>query len=286
MLFSFLGGFMKKSFFLVLGALLCFQQNFAQSMDYKNLFADLKKYKKTRGGGHAGHLYEHMVWVAKSMDKLFEQKSQWVDGFDSADRRLMVIAAFMHDIGKAGDLKYQYFLKPTHPRDGFEYFIGKKPYLLNDKGNTYNFDAWCKHMNLHDQDKATVAVLIGMHQEFGKTLSQIKKNPTQMLTLFDEFVRLLEAYTYEANYNGGFPDTRIIKMSLAMTRADLEGMFPVEHPIKQAPELKDHPQTLKAVRLASVQLLDTVGYAAAQLLLQRFRRRMYAYLDADTSAKA
>ncbi len=277
---------MKKTCFLILGSLLCFQQNFSRSMDYKNLFADLKKYKKTRGGAHAGHLYEHMVWVSKAMDKLFEKKSQWVDDFDNQDRRLMVIAAFMHDIGKAGDLKYEYFLKPSHPRDGFEYFIGKKPYLLNGEGDTYNFDAWCKHMNLHSQDKATVAVLIAMHQEFGKILSQIKKNPTQTVACFDEFIKLLEGYSYEANYNGGFPDQRIIRMSMAMTRADLEGMFPVDHPIKQAPELKDYPQTLKAVRLASVQLLDTVGYAAAQLLLQRFKHRMYAYVDSNSSRKA
>lgn len=277
---------MKKTYFLILGSLLCFQQNFAQSMDYNGLFADLKKYKKTRGGGHAGHLYEHMVWVAKSMDKLFENKSQWVDNFDSQDRRLMTISAFMHDIGKAGDLKYKYFLKPSHPRDGFEYFISKKPYRLNDQGDTYNFDAWCNHMNLHGQDRATVAVLIGMHQEFGKTLSHIKKNPTQTLALFDEFIKILEGYTYEANYNGGFPDQRIIRMSMAMSRADLEGMFPVDHPIKQSPELKDHPQTLQAVRLASLQLLDTVGYAAAQFLLQRFNHRMYAYVDMDTFGKA
>lgn len=277
---------MKKTCFLVLGALFCFQQNFAQSMDYNGLFADLKKYKKTHGGAHAGHLYEHMVWVAKSMDKLFENKSQWVDNFDSQDRRLMTIAAFMHDIGKAGDLKYKYFLKPSHPRDGFEYFIGKKPYRLNDQGATYNFDAWCNHMNLHGQDRATVAVLIGMHQEFGRILSNIKKNPSQTFTLFDEFIKILEGYAYEANYNGGFPDQRIMRMSMAMSRADLEGMFPVDHSVKQAPELKDHPQTLEAVRLASVQLLDTVGYAAAQLLLQRFKRRLYAYVDIDTFGKA
>ena len=269
---------MKKICFFVLGMLFCGQQVYAKtlnsqrSMDYNGLFADLKKYKKIRGECHAGHLYEHMVWVAKAMDKLFVDKSPWVHEFNQKDRELLVTSAFMHDIGKAGDLQYKYLVKRSHPRDGFEYFTGKKKYKLNGRGKTYDFNAWCKHMNIHGQDRATLTVLIGMHQEFGSMLGKIKKDPLATVSLLDEFIKTLEKYAYESNYNKGFPDEHIVRMSMALSRADLEGMFPVNHPIRQAPELEDHPQTLDATPLASVNLVDTVGYSAGQILLGRFKK--------------
>ncbi|MFT6765970.1 MAG: hypothetical protein ACJAZS_000867 [Alteromonas naphthalenivorans] len=277
---------MKKSCLLFLGFSFCIIPVQAKSLDHKGLFTDLKKYKKIRGDCHAGHLYEHMVWVAKAMDTLFESKSQWLIGINKNDRRIMTIAAFMHDIGKAGDLDYNYLVKPTHPRVGFEYILGKRKYLLNKKGDTYDFDAWCNHMNVKGQDRATLAVLVGMHQEFGKALSSMKKKSTVTLSAFNTFIADLEKYTYEANYNGGMPNERIIRMSIALCRADLHGMFPVDKSIKEFPELKDHPQTLDAVPLVPGIVVDTAGYLVAQALLSHFKRRVYAYVKIDKEVKA
>lgn len=277
---------MKKSCLLLLGFSLCIPQFQAKSLDHKGLFADLKKYKKIRGDCHAGHLYEHMVWVTKAMDQLFEKKSSWLQGIDASDRRIMTIAAFMHDIGKAGDLEYNYLVKPTHPRVGFEYILGKRKYYLNSNGSTYNFNRWCKHMDIKDQDRATLAVLVGMHQEFGKVLSVMKQNKISTTVLFNQFITDLETYTYEANYNGGMPDERIMRMSIALCRADLHGMFPVDQPIKEFPEIKDHPQTLDATPLIPGVIVDTAGYLVAQALLSHFKRRVYAYMDIKKENKA
>jgi hypothetical protein len=275
---------MKKLCLLVLGFSLCIPQLQA-TLDYKGLFTDLKKYKKIRGECHAGHLYEHMVWVAKAMDKLFQNKSPWLKKIDSSDRRLMTIAAFMHDIGKAGDLDYSFLLKPTHPRVGFEYILGTRDYRLNENGDTYDFNAWCKHMNIKGEDRATLAVLVGMHQEFGKVLSGMKNDPTSTLNKFNQFIADLETYVHEAQYNGGVPDEKIMRMSIALCRADLHGMFPVDQNIKGFAELKDHPQTLDAVPIASGKVMDIAGYAVAQALMSHFKRRMYAYMDIKEKAK-
>lgn len=276
---------MKKACLLILGFSLCIPQLRA-TLDYNGLFADLKKYKKIKGVCHAGHLYEHMVWVAKAMDTLFENNSPWLKGIDKNDRRLMTIAAFMHDIGKAGDLDYNFLVKPTHPRVGFEYILGTRKYRLNEKGDTYDFDAWCHHMNIKDQDRATLAVLVGMHQEFGKVLNAMKKDPTSTVSEFNKFISDLETYSYEAHYNGGMPDERIMRMCLALCRADLHGMFPVDQSIKDFPELKDHPQTLDAVPMVSGKVIDIAGYAVAQALLSHFKRRVYVYMDAKKEVKA
>src|SRR3989344_998743 len=148
---------MKKSCLLIFGISLCISQTIAESLDYKGLFSDLKEYKKIKGECHAGHLYEHMVWVAKAVDRMFEQKSKWIEEISPEDRRLMVIAGFMHDIGKAGDGAYFYTVKPTHPRVGFEYLMGTRSYTMKN-GSEYNFHEWCKQMNLSVDDTKTLAV--------------------------------------------------------------------------------------------------------------------------------
>lgn len=275
---------MKKLCLLILGFSFCFAHAHtkvvsAPSMDYKGLFDDLKKYKKIKGECHAGHLYEHMVWVAKAVDKLFENNSPWVKDIDPKDRTLLTIAGFMHDIGKAGDLEYNYSVKRTHPRAGFEYILGKRKYLLDSSGATYNFDEWLAHMNITQEDKAALAVLIGMHQEFGIMLRNMKNNPETALQGINTFIADLEGYVHEANYNGGVPDERIARMSIALCRADLQGMFPVEQLIALFPDLKDHPQTLDAVPIASGKVMDTAGYLVAQELLKHFKRRLYAYMQ-------
>lgn len=267
---------MKRLCLVLFGTLLCLPFAHARSLDYGNLFDDIKKYKKTEGQCHAGHLYEHMVWVAKAMNKLFDSNSLWVQGFDAADKSLLLIAAFMHDIGKAGDGQYAYLVKTDHPRVGFEYLLNKRVYKM-ENGTTYNFDDWCIQLGLTQNDRAALAVLIAMHQEFALMLRAMKKDLAATTQAFDGFITKLETYVHESGYNGGVPDELIMRMCFALCRADLEGMFRVDGHITDFPELEDHPETLDAVPIASKMLMDTAGYAIAQALLSYFKRKVYAY---------
>lgn len=267
---------MKRFCLFLFGAFLCLPFVHSRSLDYGNLFDDIKKYKKTEGQCHAGHLYEHMVWVAKAMNNLFDVDSKWTHGFDASDKSLLVIAAFMHDIGKAGDGQYAYLVKTDHPRVGFEYLLNKRTYTM-ESGTTYNFDAWCNQMNLAQNDRAALAVLVAMHQEFALTLRAMKNDPATTTQAFDEFITKLEGFVHEAGYNGGVPDERIMRMCFALCRADLEGMFRVDGHITDFPELEDHPETLDAVPIASRVVMDTAGYVTAQALLSYFKRKVYAY---------
>ncbi len=267
---------MKRLCLVLLSVLLCLPFAHARSLDYRNLFDDIKKYKKTEGQCHAGHLYEHMVWVAKAMNKLFDADSKWTHGFDSSDKSLLVIAAFMHDIGKAGDGQYAYLVKTDHPRVGFEYLLNKRVYKM-ESGATYNFDDWCSQLGLAQHDRAALAVLIAMHQEFALMLRAMRNDLSKTTQAFDRFITKLEGFVHEAGYNGGVPDERIMRMCFALCRADLEGMLRVDGHITEFPELEDHPETLDAVPIASKIVMDTAGYATAQALLSYFKRKVYAY---------
>lgn len=255
--------------------LLFFVISSTKKLDHNGLFEDLKKYKKERGECHAGHLYEHMLWVAKSMGGLYDTQSPWVAHL-AHDRELMITAAFMHDIGKAGDLQYLYLLKPKHPQTGVDYFLKKQSYKLNAEGDTYDFDAWVAQVGLTQEQVKTLIVLIGMHQEFGLLLKNLRLGQS-IITLCNNFMEKLRHFVVQADYNNGIPDEKIIRMCCALSRADLEGMFPVDNQMTDFPDLPDHEQTLQAKPIGSVVLVDALGPIIVEFLVQHAHTKVYAY---------
>ena len=86
-----------------------------------------------------------MLWVAKSMAQLYDNNSVWVKNL-MQERELMIIAAFMHDIGKTGDLQYLYTTKPEHPQAGVDYFLKRSNTSFNEQDDVYNFDQWIQKL--------------------------------------------------------------------------------------------------------------------------------------------
>lgn len=70
----------------------------------KNLFAKLKKFNDDHNvaQGHAGNLKEHSQWSAMQVLKWYDDKKPIIEG---VNKELAVVAAFTHDIGKAGNCK-------------------------------------------------------------------------------------------------------------------------------------------------------------------------------------
>lgn len=243
------------------------------ALNINYLFDALKSYKKSRGGWHAGHLYEHMVWVAKAMQNMFNTNSPWLDGIpdDATTKKTMTIAAFMHDIGKAGDNKRIYTIKPHHPRIGFEYILSRRPFYLDpEQRTTYDFNTWANILALTPDQRTTIAVLTGMHQEFAHVLTGIKKGE-MTTTLFETYLKKLKTYVQEAVYNNGIVDETILRMSLAIFRADFEGMRRVDCTLVEVKNLPDEPETLSCVPIPDGNTIDTAGYALAQTLIEYFK---------------
>jgi putative nucleotidyltransferase with HDIG domain len=193
------------------------------------IIEDMKRYKMLGAGSlghpHAGNLYEHSVWVALTIKQWFEDKNLWCEGLDDADKELVIFAALLHDIGKAGDLIYSYPRKPNHPLDGFEYLLSKKNYKIDDK-NKFDFAQFFKVFNISDENKKIIAVLVGAHYLFGDLLS---KNPTNKDSEhFRWYIKNIEILAEKAELIGKHDkiNEKLVRLCVLTSAADVKGMQP------------------------------------------------------------
>lgn len=261
----------------------------AHNLNHGGLCDELKQYKKEWGEGHAGHLWEHTVWTVKAMESLFAINSKWVEGIDKKYEYLMIVAAFLHDIGKAGDLECLFMAKPQHPLTGVNYLLKQQNFIKKTNKEVLDFDFWLLENNItQPEDKQLLIILLGMHQEFGIVLDRMRKKPEQMGIAFGIFIEKLVGYCHTVNYNGGYPDTQLVRMCIALCRADIEGMFPVSYESHYFPELFDEaPNFFASLRYFSTAFLEQEGYAIAQELIVYCQARVerliaqgpYTYTD-------
>lgn len=187
----------------------------------------LKQYVTTNPW-HDGDLYEHSVWVAKIVEKWFDEHNDWVEGLSNADKRVMIWTGFLHDIGKAGDLQYIYYDKPNHPIDGMYYLMGNKPFYVDER-QIFNFDAWFERQNISSADHKLIAALIGVHWDFGGIVLRGMKNGEQEEKLFDAFIAKLSDAACQTGYNNGQVDRKLVCMAMLINAADVRGSKPVEY---------------------------------------------------------
>lgn len=230
----------------------------------EQLALDLKYYKTNNTQFHAGHLYEHSMWTAMVIDRWFEERdknavdsgekaSDWLDGITSEDRSTLVLAGFLHDVGKAANHNHYYQMTAgnaqlntstphlkrypvyhtiiTHPDDGFKFLKMITPYNLSvikkasrsykdnfkNKGRFY-FDRMFQELGLSDEQIKIIQILTKVHWNFGGYL-MIGSNPSQFLL---ELKKSIE----EVDYNNKMIDLRILLLAIAIGAADVRGAQP------------------------------------------------------------
>lgn len=144
------------------------------------LVSDIKKYKVLDNDFHSGHLYEHTVWVILYSDLLFSSQSKWIEGIPNTTyfRTLISFSAFFHDIGKAGDLQYNYLSKTNHSQIGFDYLQGNIPYLTNSGPVSIRhvLNKLAHEFNLDDLSIETIKYVCLLHWDFGAILRDYSQN--------------------------------------------------------------------------------------------------------------
>lgn len=276
---------MLKKYFLLVSLMIGITVE-ARDLNCGGLCDSLKLYKKEFGEGHAGHLWEHTVWVTKAMARLFATDSKWIAGIDKKYERLMELVAFTHDVGKAGDCQFVHMSKPAHPITGVQYLLGKQPFYKDTTKECLDFQAWFAENELSVEDQKMLIVLAGMHQEFGVALTRILKKPEQQWIAFGVYLEKFINYCKQADYNNGYPNEQIVRMAIALTVADIQGMFPVDFACKHLPELQDEPQTLfNALPYFDSHVIDTQGYTVAQELITYCCDRVVVILSKKSYAE-
>jgi hypothetical protein len=156
-----------------------FDENDWQYRDRTSLFGnigklimDMRKYKTTNVNNHEGDLLEHSIWTALYLQRILISREDIQDGIPESDWNELIITAFLHDIGKAGDKVTSYYSKPSHPSDGAKMLMGQKRYItINDEN--INLDNVLREVNLIDK-KQEISCLIRGHWDFGDCLRRIK----------------------------------------------------------------------------------------------------------------
>ena len=182
-----------------------------------------------------------------------ESASSWLDGIDESDRSTLVLAGFLHDVGKASnkDSEYNltnknlsldtskphlnqyptYFAIGTHPEDGFNFLKMIVPYHLSviksttglyetdfKKKGTFDFNQMFQKLGLTEEQQKIIEILTGIHWSFGEDL-MMNNNPKN-------FLLNLKKYVEKVNYNNKTIDTRIVRLAIVIGAADVRGAQP------------------------------------------------------------
>lgn len=247
------------------------------SLDQGGLFDELRRYTQGGSSPHRGGVYDHSAWTAMAVCEWFGEKDNlWTQGLDrDKDFKVAVIAAFMHDIGKAGDRKYALGdgegFKPEHPKTGYEYLTGTQRFLMTDD-TALDFKAWQRKVDLSDSDYKIVAVTTRIHYDFGEQVMQKwSARPEENAARVQNFLSKLRHYAILEDYP---VDERLLRVVLLVSAADVRGQREVAHgcPGFAAFDKIGKPRDGGADNFANWGFNGDKGKAARALALSEFRK--------------
>lgn len=167
-----------------------------QYFDTKRLFGeigkliqDFKRYKTYNINFHQGDLYQHSVWTALYIQQQFIKSTEWVHGiyFDKAS--MCVIAGFLHDIGKAGDLTFMFYDKPIHHEIGFEYIMNSRIYKIDDV-QILDIPTLLRDVNQDTElNQILIAFLTLCHWSFGDHIRKLKDDMSNLQDIAKEYIQ-------------------------------------------------------------------------------------------------
>lgn len=198
----------------------------------KALLENFKHYKTTNARFHAGNLYEHSLWVAITVNEWFSTKNEWTEGLSDHDRKVALLAALLHDVGKAGDLNFVYYTKPHHPQVGQEYILGKEQFKI-DGSKSFNFDALFRALHVSDKERKFISILVRAHHDLGDVLKKVATHKKKHLhddilhPHLKTYVQKLESYAHYAGYTDAI-DKRMIRLAMLVSAADVKGASPCD----------------------------------------------------------
>ncbi len=215
----------------------------ATSSSLIELLKDMKLYKTQNYRFHAGHLYEHSVWVTRSVINLLE--SEWAEGIDIENvKRPLIIAGLLHDIGKGGDLKLVFFEKIDHPINGFNYLLGYNQYKIYSpkytfgEENIFDFDQLFYELNFSRDERTFIALIAAMHHDLGMLMRGPGTRYNTRLEnkrLYEKTLSKLDALIEYTGYKGGsvsrnsFDYIQLICCICLVSTADVCAAQVVEH---------------------------------------------------------
>jgi hypothetical protein len=233
-----------------------------------DLINDLRHYKTTDRTHHSGDLLEHSIWVARIIEQWFAQNNEWCNGIDRDLIKTLTLAGLLHDIGKGGDLKAIYFKKEKHPEIGFSIIRGTHKYRTHPHGKPFDFDHFFENNQIDSQERALIAVLAGIHWDFGGMLMRDVQSKSRTLDqACKAFLDKLHRLAKQARYNNGHLDDQLIRCAILIGAADVKGSSYVPCSCYDQCTLPDIKAPHPAENMYDAYGYETIGKAARQSLL-------------------
>ncbi len=224
-----------------------FKSSHQQPPAFAALINDLKLYELDHPETlHAGNLYEHLLWTHYAATRLLEEPSAWTHGFTftERDKQLLNLAAFLHDLGKAGrgtlfngthpSLMYKSVLNDSgktikiiythdnkdHIKVGFDYLaevflpIEKQQHYTLSCAVPMSIQPLMHQLGITLEEQKIIAILVGMHYDFGMIIGG-------KLTTAD-YLSNLRAYAQTVRHSP--IDEKLLRLAVLIQIADVTGM--------------------------------------------------------------
>lgn len=246
----------------------------------KTLLDDIKLYKLEHPTTlHAGNLYEHLMWTHYAAARLFKEQSPWVGQFpfSERDKQLVMLAALLHDVGKAGRIElfngthgkltytpvtdnsgkvirilYGHDHK-EHVLAGFEYVAeafypyGQQRQYILSRAIPFSLQPIFTQLKISLEEQKTIAVMVGMHYDFGMMVNRGMSN--------EEYISRLRQYAEKVQLP--VLTEKILRMCVLVHVADLMAL---NYVAPQPTWLFPHPEDYKAVRTIEPSAYERFGY--------------------------
>jgi hypothetical protein len=257
------------------------------STEFRDLIKDFEKYKTTNTDFHAGDLIEHSTWAAFYVNDLFTNLDMdnplhkvWKQTIvDEAERngvtidyqKVLILSAFLHDIGKGGGGKTTYYDKPDHEMIGATY-INMKSYR-DVNGDGIDLEQMFNDFNLTQLEIDIITVLVEGHWLIGKVITK----PDKAENFVKEFEKIYKAYINDPNM---YLFKLVAMMQLIICIADVMATKKYEgHTVRiddfpQIPFVKDGPHIPKEYMYTHFKYDNIIA---------KFVPLVYKYLDKNYS---
>lgn len=204
--------------------------------EFEALIEDMKNYTTLNVDFHQGDLLAHSAWTAYYVSELFDIKSnqtsplqqiyheQLVKDFEEEHlfkldvKKVLILAAFLHDIGKAGDGILNFYDKPGHEKTGALYLFNNRYDTV--LGSNINLTKMLNDFKIRGISRDIIISLVAGHWLIGDAMTS--DAPDKAEYFVEQFINIAYNFISDSKLQQNIPFMALLcMMQLIICVADV-----------------------------------------------------------------